>query len=206
MATPCFNALMAQFNQDHQPVVLAMMHSMIRSTRMTWHIVIQGPSASGKSSLAKFITALMAYEPGMLYPCPSSYFWGEGLVEKRLDKSGVTCWTKETGFDIWSKDKQTLFQKPVIAIDPDPQSVQHLHYLAPIHTNQLRQINRKDMSSIGFHDWHAPILVTTSQDLGLDPAQFHTVHMNKIKDPDPEFFKKLLHEVGFVSAKLKVQD
>jgi energy-coupling factor transporter ATP-binding protein EcfA2 len=203
METPYFNALMSQFDSMDQAIVMNTIYSMMTNTRQSKHVVIQGESPSGKSTFVKLIKKMMSIKAATLFP---HAFWGESLVEKGLHNSGVSCWIQQPkNIMVWLESEEKLFQKPIISKDPNRTVLQKLRYLAPLKTNLLRYIPRLCRPTIGFKDWQAPILITTTDCLNVDPNQFHVVKMKRINNVDADFSQHLLQEVAVIQETFKME-
>jgi energy-coupling factor transporter ATP-binding protein EcfA2 len=200
--TPCFDILLQQFEKKDHVHILAAIVSMVKNRRLPKHVVIQGPQPSGKSTLVQLITHMMDQDPTFIQH--AGWFWGEALMDK-VDKmdNPFPNWTVDRTYpEILTKNLSMMCQRPAVADDPEPHTMDHLHYLAPAKTEHLRQIDRKHQSSIGFYEWRSPLLVITSKELEWDETLFRVIHMKKIKEYDVAFLKNLLTETTFVRKKL----
>ncbi len=205
--TPCFDALMVQVHKEDRPLVRVMLFSMIHNRRAAKHFVVEGPTCSGKSTLAQLAQALTPM--GFGYPYIDSKFWMENLVDVAPmgTPNGVECWCADGVYPfIWSKEKQVLLQKPVLVQIVDEDTLIRVSSLTSSGSiDTMKVVNRKDKPSLGFYEWTSPVVVLTGEPLDLDKNLFCTIHMQKIKQYDEYFSKKLLQEVRFIRGKLMPQ-
>lgn len=199
--TPIFMEFMKQFSKEDKPKVRLLIRSFMLNKRAPKHFIIQGPIASGKTTLIDLAIALAPTEPGHLKYLQPIQFWAESLIDvcPMGTQGGVEFWTADPRYpSIFSKEKRVLVQKPVVASDADEYTLSFVRKLAPQRTKRTRMVHRKHQSTIVYHEWDSPIVVEAGWMPDLDSEMFYTIHMEGLSNIDPSFGTKLVKEAPLI--------